>query len=247
MLLVEENRNRDEVIGNPQMPFFNSLAAKYGETTAWTGVWHPSLPNYLALISGSTQGQTEDATNVSFPGVETLGSQLTAAGISWKAYMEDMPEPAYEGAESGEYAKRHNPFAYFPGTNGPNVVPASGYASDLAAGKLPDFIWYTPNLINDGHELSNTAVDANLKSLLEPLLASTWYEEGGILIITWDESRTDPEPNPIPVIVIAAAAEGKTLSATGNHYGTLATIEDLYKRPLLGAAVGAQTLLPLLE
>jgi phosphatidylinositol-3-phosphatase len=246
MVIVEENRDRDEVIGNPAMPFFNSLAAKYGQTTSWTGVSHPSLPNYLALISGSTQGQTEDATGVSFPGVETLGSQLAAAGISWKAYLEDLPTPAYEGAKSGEYVKEHNPFAYFPGTNGPNVVPGSEFASDLGSGKLPDFVWYTPNLVNDGHELSDTAVDASLKTLVEPLLASKWYGEAGVLIITWDESKAASGPNPIATIVVASAAEGKTLSLPGNHYGTLATIEDLYKLPLLGAAAGAQTLLPLL-
>jgi hypothetical protein len=246
MVIVEENRDRDEVIGNPTMPFFNSLAAKYGQATSWMGVSHPSLPNYLALVSGSAQGQTEDATGVSFPGVETLGSQLTAAGISWKAYLEDLPTPAYEGARAGDYVKEHNPFAYFPGTNGPNVVPGTQFASDLGSGKLPDFVWYTPNLVNDGHELSDTAVDANLKTLVEPLLASKWYGEAGVLIITWDEARTTSGPNPIATILVAPAAEGKALSSPGNHYGTLATIEDLYKLPLLGAAAGAQTLLPLL-
>ena len=115
MLIMEENRNRNEVIGAGNMPYFNSLASKYTNTTAWEGVGHPSLPNYLALISGSTQGVTADLTGISFPGVPTLGSQLSQAGIPWKAYMESMPEVASEVAESGEYVKRHNPFAYFPG------------------------------------------------------------------------------------------------------------------------------------
>ena len=60
MVIVEENRNRGEVIGASSMPYFNSLASAYGNTTAWDGVGHPSLPNYLALISGSTQGVGDD-------------------------------------------------------------------------------------------------------------------------------------------------------------------------------------------
>jgi phosphatidylinositol-3-phosphatase len=244
MVIVEENRNRGEVIGAADMPYFNSLAVTYGDTTDWDGVAHPSLPNYLALVSGSTQGVTNDGTGYSFPSVPTLGSQLTAAGISWKAYMEDMPGPASGVGESGEYVKKHNPFAYFPQTNGPNVVPATQFQADLAAGKLPDFIWYTPNLINDGHELSNAAVDASLKGILEPLLASTWYAESGIIVITWDEDQGEQKT---ATVVVAEVAKGKILTAPGNNYGTLATIEDLYKLPRLGKAAGAQTLASLIS
>ncbi len=244
MLIVEENRNRGEVIGAADMPYFNSLAGEYGETTAWDGVGHPSLPNYLALVSGSTQGVTDDGTGYSFPGVPTLGSQLTTAGIPWKAYMEDMPGPASGVAESGEYVKKHNPFAYFPQTNGPNVVPGAQFQADLTAGALPDFIWCTPNLINDGHEKSNAAVDASLKGILAPLLASKWYAESGIIIITWDEDIGEERT---PTVVVANAAKGKTLTAPGNNYGTLATIEDLYGLPRLGKAAGAKTLASLIS
>ena len=176
------------------MPYFNSLARKYTDVTSWEGVGHPSLPNYLALISGSTQGVTSDVTGISFPGVATLGSQLSEAGIPWKAYMENMPGPASEEAEfEKHYAKKHNPFAYFPGTNGPNVVPASQFAADLAEGKLPSFVWYTPNLINDGHDGTNADVDHSLESIVSPVLASAWYKAGGRIIITWDESQQRTE------------------------------------------------------
>jgi hypothetical protein len=241
MVIIEENRNRDKVIGASDMPYFNSLASKYTDTTSWEGVGHPSLPNYLALISGSTQGVTEDVTGISFPGVPTLGSQLSEAGIPWKAYMEDMPEVASEVAGSGKYAKKHNPFAYFPGTNGPNVVPASEFVPDLAEGKLPPFVWYTPNLINDGHDGTNADVDSSLKSIVPAVQASAWYKEGGIIIITWDESNT--EPDVIPTVVVSGEGSGTSFTAKGNHYGTLAAIEDLYGLPLLGNAAHATPLL----
>ncbi|MGO8907026.1 MAG: alkaline phosphatase family protein [Solirubrobacteraceae bacterium] len=241
MVIVEENRNRDEVIGAASMPYLNSLARRYTDTTSWEGVGHPSLPNYLALISGSTQGVTADVTGVSFPGVPTLGSQLSEAGIAWKAYMEDMPAAASEVAESGEYAKKHNPFAYFPGTNGPNVVPASEFAPDVKEGRLPPFVWYTPNLIDDGHDGTNADVDRSLESIVPPVLASSWYREGGIIIITWDESAS--EPNVIPTVVVSGEGSGTSFTARGNHYGTLAAIENLYGLPRLGNAASATPLL----
>jgi len=91
MVIVEENRNRSEVIGALDMPYLNSLANKYGNTTKWNGVSHQSLPNYFALISGSTEGVTDDGCENSFAGAATLGSELSLAGISWKAYQEELP------------------------------------------------------------------------------------------------------------------------------------------------------------
>src|SRR5947209_6357683 len=35
MVIVEENRNRSKVVGASNMPYFNSLASKYGNTTDW--------------------------------------------------------------------------------------------------------------------------------------------------------------------------------------------------------------------
>src|ERR1700693_5799883 len=45
MVIVEENRTRNEVIGASAMPYFNSLARKYADTTTWEAVGHPSLPD----------------------------------------------------------------------------------------------------------------------------------------------------------------------------------------------------------
>jgi acid phosphatase len=244
MVIVEENRNRSEVIGASSMPYLNSLARKYGNTSKWNGVAHPSLPNYLALISGSTQGVTDDGCGYSFAGTPTIGSELSLAGISWKAYLEDLPEAGSEVCTSGEYAKKHNPFAYFPETNGPNVVPASQFTTDESSGQLPDFIFYVPNLINDGHDGTNEQVDNYLKGLIPGLLASSWYAEDGTIIITWDESNGEEE---IPTVVVHGSGSSQLLTAAGNHYGTLATIESLYAVPLLGHAAGATTLAPLLK
>ena len=240
MVIMEENRNRNEVIGASNMPYLNSLASQYTDTTSWEGIGHPSEPNYVAIISGSTQGVTDD-------GVHELGSrpnlaaQLTSAGVPWKGYEEGMPKAGYLGEQSGEYVRKHNPFADFSNANGPNVVPASQFAPDLAEGKLPPFVWYTPNLINDGHDGTNANVNSSLESIVPSVKASSWYKAGGIIIVTWDESAT--EPNVIATVVVSGSGSGMSSTARGNHYGTLAAIENLYGLPLLGQAAHATPLL----
>ena len=94
-------------------------------------------------------------------------------------------------------------------------------------------MFYVPNLTNDGHDGTNANVDAYLKVLVPKVLASSWYNEAGVIIITWDESNGEEK---IPTMVLTGAGGAKVLSAVGNHYGTLATIEDLFGLPHLGYA-----------
>jgi hypothetical protein len=247
MLMIFENRSRGEVIGNGEWSYLNELAARYGNTTNWSSVSHPSEPNYLALISGSTQGVTNDPCEGSYS-AETLPGQLARVGLGWLAYMEDMSEPGSLVCTVGRYAKKHNPFAFFPAVNGPNVVPAGGGASalkaDLANGTAPPFIWLTPNLCNDVHDCSNATGDNYLRGLVPSILASKWYAQDGTVILTFDE---DTGEGKIATIVLHGSGAHRTLEAAGNHCGTLATIEDAYKLPRLGCAQGATTLTPLIE
>ncbi len=73
---------------------------------------HPSLPNYLALTGGSTFGIDSDCTDCVVHS-SSIVEQLTQRGLSWKAYMEDLPTRCFLGAGAGNYAKKHDPFAYY--------------------------------------------------------------------------------------------------------------------------------------
>src|SRR6516225_64269 len=112
MVIVEENREFGSVIGNPGAPYVNELASIYLLATQSFATTHPSLPNYLELIAGTTFGIQSDCTDCSVEGT-TLVDELAATGISWRAYMEGMPAPCFAGAASAAgYAKKHDPFAY---------------------------------------------------------------------------------------------------------------------------------------
>ena len=247
MLIVEENRSEASVIGSSDAPYINGLANQHGLATASYGQSHPSLPNYLALLSGSTQGRTDDGTQYSFAG-PTLVDQLAQQGITWRAYMEGMPSACYGGASSGEYAKKHDPFMYFRSiTQNPsqcqNVVPFGSFKADLSSGNAADFIWVTPNLCDDGHDCSTATADSWLAANLAPVLSSPWFQQNGVVIITWDEGSdssgccSGASGGHIATIVIAANQPHHTTSAQPvDHAGTLRTVEQLYGLPLLGDA-----------
>src|SRR5579863_6810074 len=165
MVVMMENKNFSEVIGQSDQPYTNSLATSYGLATQSYAFGHPSLPNYLDLVSGSGQGVTADPwpSTHSFPGTPTLADQLRAAGIGEKAYAENLPrDPTMD---SGEYAVALVPWEYFPGTPIP-VADASSLIPDLNSADAPDFVWYTPNLIDNEHNGTVQQGDAFLSSLI---------------------------------------------------------------------------------
>jgi hypothetical protein len=60
VLIIMENRGLDQVVGSPDAPYLNSLGSSCGLAVNYSNAGHPSLPNYLALTSGSTQGVADD-------------------------------------------------------------------------------------------------------------------------------------------------------------------------------------------
>jgi hypothetical protein len=81
-VIVMENKSPEHAL---QVPVTASLAFRYRVAANYTAVAHPSLPNYLALTSGRTFGIRDDNYHVLPAG--GLGAQLTANGVTWRAYM----------------------------------------------------------------------------------------------------------------------------------------------------------------
>lgn len=259
MLIVEENRSESSVIGSSDAPYINSLADTYGLALSSYGQAHPSLPNYLELLSGSTHGVTDDGTGYTFAG-PTLVDQLAQQGITWRAEMESMPSACYSGGSAGEYAKKHDPFMYFRtitqnASQCQNVVPLRSLQTDVSSAQAADFVWVTPNLCDDGHDCSTGTADSWLQTNLGPVLSSSWFRENGVVIITWDEGSDNSGccgsayGGHIATIVVAANQQAHTtLAQAVDHAGTLRTIEQLYGVPPLGdaACVCSGDLTPLL-
>src|SRR5205807_8526414 len=99
-----------------------------------------------SLTGGSTLGIDGDCTGCSVAGAGLIG-HLQSRGVSWKAYMEDLPHPCFAGSGAGDYAEKHDPFMYYRGLGAgcQNVVPLTRLYADERAHVLPTFIWITPN------------------------------------------------------------------------------------------------------
>jgi phosphatidylinositol-3-phosphatase len=236
IVIVFENKVRGSVLDNRSAPTFNSLASRYAVLAGYRGVTHPSLPNYLALISGSTQGITDDCTSCSTGG-RSLADTLEAKGRTWKAYAEGLPRAGWNGAATGRYVKRHVPFLYFRRVvTRParlrNVVPLSALSRDLAAKRLPDFSLVVPDMCHDMHDCSVATGDGWLKRFLPPLLRSRQLANSAIFIV-FDESDS-ADPRVAGLALGPLVRPGSVYAPAMSHYGLLRTIEDAWGLPRLG-------------
>ncbi len=253
-VLLMENKEYGDIIGSSKAPYINSLAQSYGSAAQYYAIRHPSLPNYLALASGSTQGMTSDCPDCSF-NAPNLVDQLEAHNKSWKAYMEDMPSPCFNGESSGGigpfgnlYVRRHNPWMYFQDISGNParcnlVVPLSEFAGDLQANSLADFVWITPNLQHDMHDGSIEDGDKWLSGFVPQILNSPAWKDNGVLFILWDEGTTNAGccgdasgGHTIALVIAARGKQGYQSQTSYTHYSVLRTIEEAWQLGLMGGA-----------
>ena len=216
--IMMENHDASQIYGNRgDAPYLNQLANSYGMATRYFGVTHPSLPNYLAAISGSNQGVFDDCvagTNVVCSGVahlfggQTLVDQLEAHSLTWKAYMQGLPSVGYTGGYAGLYGQKHDPFMYFSTIrNDParmqRIVPLTQLNADIVSGALPDVVWITPDVCHDMHGAPGSGIagcdsydgeialgDAFVRALVPQIMRSSAWNEGAAIVIAWDEGSS---------------------------------------------------------
>ncbi len=240
-IIVLENKAEPEVFRpGTEAPYLaKTLASRGAMLPNYYGVTHESAGNYMAMISGqgsNPQIQTDCqyytpflqtgvgaygqalGTGCVFPSsVKTVTNQLSAKGLTWKGYMEDMghvhPEtcrhpalgkqdPTQHARKGDQYAARHNPFVYFraisAGACAKHDVPERELNGDLrSASRTPNYVFITPNLCDDGHDA--TCVDGKrgglyaanlwLHKWVPRIMASPAYRQGGLLAIVFDEAE----------------------------------------------------------
>jgi len=241
--IMMENTSFSTIIGNPIAPQLNALANAYGLATNYFGVTHPSEPNYMANIAGSNFGVQDDNQFYCTPALAstdphcfgttvnhtvaapTLADQLTAAGMTWKGYFQNLPPipptglimtgPNANGPYSFKfpsnavalYASKHNPFLNFTGTQGAlaNMVPDTQLATDLAARKLPNFSFVVPDQCHDMHGTGTcsdtngliSAGDTYAGNIVHEIMTSPVWDQGtNAIVITWDEDDFSDEGQP---------------------------------------------------
>lgn len=253
MVLVMENESISDIIGNPSAPYQNKLSRSYETATNYYGAGHYSLDNYLALISGvfyqSSTGDCLPGPGCEFSGV-TLANQLDAAKIPWSGYMGSMPRNCdtsnYDNGTVGHsYAVRHDPFVYFPGLVRNDCAkdkPSSFMLKELDSANPPDLVFYSPEICHDGgrDEACSTiaAGDQFLAHEIPEVQTSSWYKDGGIIVLTYDEGNESGQGrgehlagqgNHVLTVLVSQATKGRPdYRPYVNHFGLLGSIEKAY-------------------
>ncbi len=146
-VIVLENHNSfasfgsNGILDNPQAPHLQALASTYNFASNYHGAWHPSLPNYLAMITGDFIGTDVIATGHTYPAGSTVGisdDDSPSAAI-------DYPPPALPSLHRWRV----------------NLPSLAGQLT--AAGK--DWRAYLQNIPESGTHLANWPGDSNTAKL----------------------------------------------------------------------------------
>ena len=260
LLIAEENRAFQEIIGNPNAPYLNDLATTYGSATNLRAGYParcPSLAAYILVTSGSTHGICDDEGPEAHPlRGDSLFQQVAVSGREWRNYAESAPGNCAEtNSRDGRHLVRHVPATYYVDERSncarwavPLGTPQAGALhTDVAAGTLPTFGFVSPDACNDMHGAPPcrgdrlAAGDRWLRTWLSQIIAGPDYRSGRlVVIITWDEGTHSS--NHIPTIVVSPTTDRIVADEPFTHCSTLRTIEDVLGLPLLGCAARATSM-----
>ncbi|KAK5721396.1 hypothetical protein LTR17_014607 [Elasticomyces elasticus] len=240
-----ENTDFDKAAGDPNLAWL----AQYGITLEnYFGVTHPSEPNYVAAVGGDNFGMDNDNFNQIDANVSTVMDLLEARGISWGSYQEDMPYTGFEGfawpnqeTKKNDYVRKHNPPVIYNENTTPRRLSyqknLTEFYTDLNAKQLPQWIFITPNMTNDGHDTSVTFAGNWSRSFLEPLLKNEYFMKDTLVLLTFDENETYTLANRVFSILLGGAVKGdEGCKDTNyyNHYSEIATVEANWGLNTLG-------------
>lgn len=240
VVIYFENKERSTIVGSSEADYFNSIRTKGKDFTHYYGVTHPSLPNYLALGNGSTDGKsgTDSISAGELNAGETLWNQLAVAGIGFNVYEESMPSVCYLGTSSGDYQLKHNPATPFRAVTANasvcnHVKPYPGPGASLAR-----FNFIAPNMCNDMHDCSISTGDNWLAANLPPMLNAN-----AKVIVTFDEGSTSTNGGGnIYTVEYYNGIAPSQRTGTFNHYSLLRAIEKKFGLSYLNNAANVNAL-----
>jgi phosphatidylinositol-3-phosphatase len=257
VIIIFENRDFETVINNPKLPYFNLYANTFALLTRHHAVTHSSLPNYLALIGGDTFDATDECNLSNCPvNAPSLPDLIEGSGRTWKAYLDDMPEPCFDGS-TVRYIQTHNPFIFLDPIRlnearcRESIVPLTQLDVNIAEGKLPNFIFISPDACYSAKDCELELVDGWMKDQMAKIYPALEADgEPFLIILTWDEGLRDdtccglPEKAGGRVATILISPQVKSAfqdDTPYSHYSILKTIAEAWGLSYLGHAADAET------
>jgi hypothetical protein len=260
LIIVLENVDYERAIQDPSLA---ALAAQGASFTNFHALFHPSYPNYLAMIAGTDYGIHRRGSflgdkQVNFPNDaahKTIADRMIAAGLDFKQYAEELPDGACPWDISGQhiadrrgnYVRRHVPFLSFRAIQEKwcdRVIRVDSSKSDNffvrdAKQGLVAYSFYTPNMNHDGHDTTAEVAGGWVKKFLDESFREK-LRKGTLVVITFDESGGNEDNRVFTLLLgdMVKPANQQDPAALGkryNHFSVLRTIEDNFGlEPLTG-------------
>ncbi|KAL3424928.1 phosphoesterase [Phlyctema vagabunda] len=231
-------------------PNLAALAKKGITLTNYKATTHPSQPNYISAVGGSTNGVIWDLFARISSSTKTIVDLLEKAGVSWSEYQESLPYSGFQGdayvnqkTGANDYVRKHNPLIIYDSVSSDvnrlaKIKNFTMFSNDLAANKLPQWMFITPNMTNDGHDTSITTAGAWASSFLTPLLSNPKFLSRTLVVLTFDETENYFSDNKVFTLLLGDAVpqslQGTSNATAFNHYSLMATVEKNWNLGNLG-------------
>lgn len=255
LVIIEENHSYDQM--RTGMRYLAKLSNTYGYATHWTAPAHPSEPNYLGIVGGTTFGITDDKAPTAH--MALIGSAVSVfdqalnAGRTAATYAESMPTNCHLGDYPDrakgvpKYAVRHNPWVYFPSSRArclAHDLPLTPFAKDANSNALPDVGFLIPNLDHDAHDGTLSSADDWLRSTLAPVLASSDFTTGKLVVIVTADEDNKKSGNMVLTSVLSPAVHHKVVTSPLTHYSLTRYLAQVLGVTPLGKGATAPDLRP---
>jgi hypothetical protein len=234
LIIVLENQDYETVRKHPYMKYLGAQGSLFAQ---FYGLFHPSYPNYLAMVGGKFFGTIGDVQKDI--DAKTIADLLEAKQLTWKQYAEGLPGPCFTGSLYGSYARKHGPFISFISIQ--HAPERCAHVVDERAfdpHHLPHYAFYSPDMIHDGHDTSLDTAAAWLKGFLAPLLADSSIMDTTLIVVTFDESASQgvQDDNHIYTVFLGNMVKQAYVEERPyDHYNVLRTIEENFGLGTLGA------------
>ncbi|RAH81624.1 phosphoesterase-domain-containing protein [Aspergillus japonicus CBS 114.51] len=240
-----ENTDYDTAAGNTHLA---ELAKKGLLLSNFWAITHPSEPNYCASAAGDTFGMDNDDFHQIPSNVSTIADLFDTKNIAWGEYQEALPYPGYQGyryPESGAnvYVRKHNPLILFDSVTEDalrlrQIKNFTTFYEDLEHERLPQYMFITPNMTNDGHDSSIETSGAWTYNFLTKLLENEYFTKDTLIMLTFDETSTYAIGNNVYTFLLGGAVpenlRGTTDDTFYTHYSVIASMSANWGLPSLG-------------
>ncbi|KAI0267822.1 phosphoesterase family-domain-containing protein [Gloeopeniophorella convolvens] len=236
---------------------FRTLASQGILFDQYYALTHPSEPNYVATVGGDFWGMADDNFYNIPANISTIVDLLGTKSISWASYQENMPTDGFTGFSFTSknyvttsappytyYMRKHNPTIIYDSAALPPARNAlhrnfNDFATDVNASAIPQWVFVTPNLVNDAHDTTIDFAAAWLQYWLVPLLTNPNFNDNRTLILlTFDENESASKNNRVFTLLLGGAVpaslRGTTDSTYYTHYSALSTVQANWALGSLG-------------